>query len=570
MTMKAESTRPEPRQERSQAIWMGFANRTISPSGMVRIRIRWPRVGGFLLIMGVLAWLGKSVALYYFFKEFREFEDVRFSEMLAFPLNRATVRINQGNYQIEQGQLALEREDYRRALGLLRDGVARSPSNILGRQLLAQIYAGWRPELAVDIMVEGAEFGFTDKNYTQLLCMLLLSRKEDLTLLELSEALLLQNPPPETRQILEVSRLQAAINRGDFGLVKELFETTNLKSTLDGVLLGTRAYQRTGRQQTAANVLVSIIKRFPTAEIDVIYSQLVSIYKEMQEYDKAREAALELVIRNPLEWRQRVVLIDILSASKMEERRDREINAMLQQHRNDEPAMTALAQLAAEYGDVRAASRLYEIALENGYTLSLFSLTLAEALINDRQFQRAIDLCNELVREDPAWLLNAESSFNAIRSLAYYNLGNRELGDLYLKNFLDSQQSRPIQFYQAAKSFRKFELNEAALKILQEGYKRDDQDERILLALVQVEMAVGAQNALNAHLRRLFELRRPEYTYLEAIHRELQSDRFLFTEGRQELLQSLADILAEKETFTWEIWEKNSSEDASRDEANPT
>ncbi|MEY3000080.1 MAG: hypothetical protein RL648_294 [Verrucomicrobiota bacterium] len=520
--------------------------------------------------MGVLAWLGKSVALYYFFKEFREFEDVRFSEMLAFPLNRATVRINQGNYQIEQGQLALEREDYRRALGLLRDGVARSPSNILGRQLLAQIYAGWRPELAVDIMVEGAEFGFTDKNYTQLLCMLLLSRKEDLTLLELSEALLLQNPPPETRQILEVSRLQAAINRGDFGLVKELFETTNLKSTLDGVLLGTRAYQRTGRQQTAANVLVSIIKSFPTADIDVIYSQLVSIYKEMQEYDKAREAALELVIRNPLEWRQRVVLIDILSASKMEERRDREINAMLQQHRNDEPAMTALAQLAAEYGDVRAASRLYEIALENGYTLSLFSLTLAEALINDRQFQRAIDLCNELVREDPAWLLNAESSFNAIRSLAYYNLGNRELGDLYLKNFLDSQQSRPIQFYQAAKSFRKFELNEAALKILQEGYKRDDQDERILLALVQVEMAVGAQNALHAHLRRLFELRRPEYTYLEAIHRELQSDRFLFTEGRRELLQSLADILAEKETFTWEIWEKNSSEDASRDEANPT
>jgi hypothetical protein len=83
-------------------------------------------------------------------------------------------------------------------------------------------------------------------------------------------------------------------------------------------------------------------------------------------------------------------------------------------------------------------------------------------------------------------------------------------------------------------------------------------------------MAVGAQNALNAHLRRLFELRRPEYTYLEAIHRELQSDRFLFTEGRRELLQSLADILAEKETFTWEIWEKNSSEDASRDEANPT
>ena len=565
--MNSETTRPESRQERTQSVWMGFATRTVSASGLVRIRIRWPRVGGFLLGLSLLAWIGKSVAFYYFFKEFREFEDVKFVEMVAFPLNRESVRINQGNYQVEQGKLALEREDYRRALGLLRDGVARSPKNIEGRQLLAQIYAGWRPELAVDIMVEGAEYGLEDTTYTQLLCMLLLNRKEDLLLLELTEGLLSMNPADDVRQLLEVSRLQAALHRGDYHLVRHLFETTNLKSTLDGVLLGTRAYQRTGRQQTAANVLVSIIKNFPAAQIDPIYSQLVSIYKEMKEYDKAREAALELVIRNPLEWRQRIILIDILSASKMETRRDREINAMLQQHRNEEQAMTAMAQLAAEYGDVRAASRLYEIALENGYTLSLFSLTLAEALINDRQFQKAIDLCNELVREDPSWLLNAESSFNAIRSLAYYNLGNRELADLYLKNFLDSQQSRPIQFYQAAKSFRKFGLDEAALKILQEGYKRDDQDERILLSLIEVEMAVGAQNALTAHLNRLFELRRPEYAPLEAIHRDLQSDRFLFTKGRQDLLDSLAAILAERDAFTWEIWEQSRSQATAAAEA---
>lgn len=560
--MNAEQNRSESRQDRTQSVWMGFATRTVSTSGMVRIRIRWPRVGGFLLAMGLLAWIGKSVAFYYFFKEFREFEDVRFVEMLAFPLNRGSVRINQGNYQIEQGKLALEREDYRRALGLLRDGVARSPKNIEGRQLLAQIYAGWRPELALDIMVEGAAYGIEDQTYTQLLCMLLLNRKEDTTLLELSETLLAMDPPQQVRQLLEVSRLQAALHRGDYRLVRQIFETTNLRSTLDGVLLGTRAYQRTGRQQTAANVLVSIIKNFPEAQIDPIYSQLVAIYKEMEEYDKAREAALELVIRNPLEWRQRIVLIDILSASKMETRRDREINAMLQQHRNDEPAMTALAQLAAEYGDVRAASRLYEIALENGYALSLFSLTLAEALINDQQFQKAIDLCNELVREDPSWLLNAESSFNAIRALAYYNLGNRELADLYLKNFLDSQQSRPVQFYQAAKSFRKFGLEVPALRILQEGYRRDDQDERILLSLIQVEMAVGAQNALSDHLKRLFELRRPEYPALEAIHRDLQSDRFLFTAGRRELLDALAAILAERDAFTWEIWERANSEAA--------
>lgn len=545
---------------RSQATWLGFATRTVSSSGMVRIRINWKRVTAFFALSAILLWVGKSVAFYYFFKEFRDFEDVTFSDMLAFPLNRTTVRIHQGDYQIEQGKEALKREDYRRALGLLREGVARSPENIEGRQLLAQIYAGWRPELAVGIMVDGAEAGLQDEAYIQLLCLLLLQQKEDLKLLELSETLLAQNPPEKPREILEVSRLQAAINRGQFSLVKSLFESTNLKSKLDGILLGTRAYALTGRHQTAADVLVSIIRNFPTAEIDVIYTQLVSVYKSMKEFDKAREAALELVIRNPLEWRQRIVLIDILSASKMDDRRQKEINAMLQQHRNDEQAMVALAQLSAEYGNVRAASRLYEIALENGYALSLFSLTLAEALINDSQFQKAIDLCNELVQEDPSWLINAESSFNAIRSLAYYNLGNNELGDLYLKNFLETRQSRPIQFFQAAKSFRKFGLDEAALRILREGHSRDEQDEGILVDLIEVEMALGIQNQLSDHIAHLLSLRRPQYNRIESIHANLQSDRFLFTEGRKSLLETLADVIAEKEAFKWEIWERRSSD----------
>lgn len=535
---------------------MGFARRTISPSGMVRIRIQWPRVGIAFLLLGMLGWIGKSVAFYYFFKEVREFEEVTFIDMLAFPLNRGAVRIHQGDYQIEQGKLALEREDYRRALGLLRDGVARSPENIFGRQLLAQIYAGWRPELAVDIMVEGAQYGIGDEQYIQLLCLLLLNAKEDIRILELTEELLAQDIIDDVRQILLVSRLQAAIHRGEFALVKDLFETTNLKSTLDGIILGTRAYQRTGRHQIAADVLVSIIKNFPQGEIDVIYSQLVSVYKEMEAYDKAREAALELVIRNPMEWRQRIILIDILSASNLEERREKEISSMLQQHRNDEQAMIALAQLSAEYGNIRAASRLYEIALENGYALSLFSLTLAEAFINANEFQQAIDLCNELVQEDPTWLINAESSFNAIRSLAYYNLQNTELGDLYLKNFLETRQSRATQFFQAAKSFRKFGLDEAALRILREGFNRDDGDERILLALVEVEMAVGDQTDLHKHVSRLLELRRPEYSRLEGIYKGLKSDRFLFTQDRLGLLGNLENILGEKATFTWEIWER--------------
>lgn len=560
--MTEKSTSPDPQQEttRSYSTWLGFATRELSSRGSVRIRIRWGRVVLLLLVLGLFMWGAKSFALYYFFKNMRDFEDVSFVDMIVFPMNRGNVRIQQGDYQIEQAKNALEREDYRRAYALLREGVARSPANLEGRMLLAQIYAGWRPDLAAELLVGGIEHGLEDPDYVRLMSMLLLNQKEDQQILDLTASLLEEDPPDEIAQILNVSRLQAAMYLGDYGIAREIFESTNLESTMDGVLLGTRLYMRTDQPETATEVLLSVINSLPKAELDPIYNQLVAVFKERGMYDRAREAALELVIRNPMEWRPRILLIDILSASDRTARRDREIESMLQQHRNDEQAMTTLAQLCAEYGNVRAASRLYEIALENGYSLSLFSLTLAEAYVNNGQYERAIDLCNELVREDPSWLLNAESSFNAIRSLAYFNSGDPELGGLYLKNFLDSRRTNVNQLYQAARSFRKYEFDQEALQILENAYSRDDNNERVLSMLIDVEMDLGVYFSIDEHLNRLFELRRPDYELIESIHQRLQSDRFLFTEDRVGLLRKLEDILAERERMDWDIWERQPAE----------
>lgn len=551
----------KPRTPRTYSTWFGFASRELTSRGSVRIRIRWGRVALLFLFLGLFMWAGKSFALYYFFKNVRGFEDVAFVDMIVFPMNRSNVRIQQGNYQIETAKDALEREDYRRAFALLREGVARSPENLEGRMLLAQIYAGWRPDLAADLLVSGADFGKEDPEYVKLMSMLLLNQKQDKRVLEVTETLLAEDLDDEIRQILNVARLQSAMFLGRYDIARTTFEETDLEQTMDGVILGTKLYMRIGREQTATEVLLSVINSLQAQEISPVYNQLVSVYKERGLFDKAREAALELVIRNPLEWRPRIVLIDILSASEQVARRDREIEALLQQHRNDEQAMTALAQLCAGYGNVRAASRLYEIALENGYSLSLFSLTLAEAYVNQGDTAKAIELCNELVREDPSWLLNAESSFNAIRSLAYFNHGDTELGRLYLKNFLESRRTTVNQLYQAAQSFRKFKMDQEALQILEDAYGRDAENEVVLAALIDVEMNLGIYFSIDEHLDSLFSLRRPDYALLESIHQRLQSDRFLFTDDRVALLGRLEAILEEREAVDWDIWERREEGD---------
>ncbi len=541
---------------RTYSTWFGFASRELTSRGTVRISIRWGRVALLVLVLGMVLWAGKSFALYYFFKNVRGFEDVAFVDMIAFPMNRTNVRIQQGDYQIDTAKEALDREDYRRAYALLREGVARSPANLEGRMLLAQIYAGWRPDLAAELLVSGAEFGLEDPEYVKLMSMLLLNQKQDAKVLEVTEDLLAEDPADEIRQILNVARLQSAMFLGRYDIARTIFEETNLKQTMDGVILGTKLYMQVGKEETATEVLLSVINSLQAQEISPIYNQLVSVYKEQGVYDKAREAALEMVIRNPMEWRPRIVLIDILSASEQVARRDREIEALLQQHRNDEQAMTALAQLCAEYGNVRAASRLYEVALENGYSLSLFSLTLAEAYVNQGDTAKAIDLCNELVREDPSWLLNAESSFNAIRSLAYFKNGDTELGRLYLKNFLESRRTNVNQLYQASRSFRKFGMEQEALLILEDAYRRDADNETVLAALIDVEMNLGIYFSIDEHLETLFGLRRPDYALIESIHQRLQSDRFLFTQDRVALLTRLEAILRERETVDWDIWER--------------
>lgn len=545
---------------RTYTTWFGFASRELTSRGSVHIRIRWGRVAILFLLLGIFTWAGKSAALYFFFKNVRGFEDVAFVDMIAFPMNRSNVRGQQGDYQIEIAKEALEREDYRRAFSLLREGVARAPANLEGRMLLAQIYAGWRPDLSAELLVSGVEYGMADADYIKLMSMLLLNERQDDKILEVTESLLDEEVPEEVRQILNVARLQSAMFVGRYEIAREVFEETDIKQTLDGVILGTMLYMRVGKEESATEVLLSVINSLQDQEISAVYSQLVTVYKELEAYDKAREAALEMVIRNPMQWRPRIVLIDILSASEQVARRDREIEALLQQHRNDEQAMTALSKLCAEYGNIRAASRLYEIALENGYSLSLFSLTLAEAHVNHGDTAKAIELCNELVREDPSWLLNAESRFNAIRSLAYFNHGDSELGWLYLKNFLESRRTNVSQLYQAARSFRKFGHEQEALLILEDAYRRDSDNEAVLAALIDVEMNLGIYFSIDEHLEALFTLRRPDYPLIESIHQRLQSDRFLFTEDRVALLDQLESVLKERQAVDWEIWERRSDE----------
>jgi hypothetical protein len=78
-----------------------------------------------------------------------------------------------------------------------------------------------------------------------------------------------------------------------------------------------------------------------------------------------------------------------------------------------------------------------------------------------------------------------------------------------------------------------------------------------LADMIQLEMRMGAFFSLNRHISDLLSLRRPDYAVVESIYRRLQSDRFLFTQDRSDLLGGLENILDERASIEdWSIWQK--------------
>lgn len=531
---------------KSQSAWLGFAEKRRTERGTIRLRLRWSRLAVAFLVLATTGWLAKSAAFYYFFKEYRNFDQVSFVDMLAFPFNRGAVRVAQGNYQIEQAMEAIDRQEVRRAMSLLQNGVLRAPANLEGRKLLIMLYSNWRPELALQLLENGLQYGRNDPDYIRSYTSVLLRNKEDQALMALSDDLLGDDSLDSSiHHIAAVTRMQSAIFRGDFNEVERIYRDRELYRTMDGILLATDVMTRLDHKERSIQLLEAIIRQFPDENLDSVFRRLIIAYREADLPRQAREKAIEYVIRNPLRWEPRVLLIETLDEGGFEERFTREVDSIMREYRNEEAAMAALGQFAAIKGKVRVANRLYELALENNFNLGIFSLLLIESHVKAGRYDEAIGFCNELIRENPAWMSQLESVFNGIRALAYYGSGNSELGNLYLRDFRSSRRASSAQFVQAADAFEKIDLPQPALTLLEEAARRDPDSEQTLSRYIALKMSLGDSYQLTQMLDNLIDMRRPSYKMIQSIYDNLNSDRFIFTTDRPRLISELDKILEE-------------------------
>ncbi len=534
---------------RERSILLGFVIQRKGIDGRMEISVRWGRLIGTFALLVVLGWFTLAGALYFHFKYNKEFDQVSYTKMLTLlPFGLETHRVEMGNYHIERGLSEIKEGNYRDALRLLRLGVSRSPANLEGRRVLAEFYeiALKRHDIAIDQLLQGIELGgIQDGEYLKATLRVLLRYQMDEDIQNLANKYL-----PEAPELTDINRTLAfgAANanylRGNYDLAEDYIIDYKLLESLEGVLLSAQISWDRGSKIAAMTKMEYSIEKFPNSE--PLLMQLSRYHRELGEIEEARRYAILRNVSDPLGAAPRLELLYIYNKSEDFEREQIETQRMLQQFRNDEPALQSLANFAADTGNIELARRTYEEALENEFAIDTFALLLIEAHLVDKDYQGALDFSEELLKERPDWLTLRWAIFSSLRAVASYGINRPDLGEIYLQDFIDEAGNQAQTYMAVSRRFTDIDRLQQARTILTLAYQKAPTNQKVLSELIRSELSLGNTEDLSRLLSRYLQMRRPQIELLTEAYNKLGSDRFIFTPDRQSLLLQLSAILRER------------------------
>ena len=544
---------------RERSILLGFAVQKKGVDGRIQIGIRWGRIGIAMVALSLLSWLGLSTALYLHFKYNKEYSEASFSKMLvllpSIPFGGLDEhRVEMGDFHIKKGLQELGTGNYRDALRLLRLGVARAPANLKGRQVLAEFYDVGikRPDIAADQLIKGLEQGgIDDLDYLKQTLRMLLKHQMDSKIQEITDTYLPDEPElTERNRTLAFGAANANYLRGNYDRADDYLIDYGLVNSLEGLLLSSQISWDRGNQVSAITKLESSLRRFPDSE--PLLMQLSRYHRELGQFDEARRYAILRNISDPLSAAPRMELLYIFNETGDDARETAETQRLLRQFRDDESALLALTNFAADTGKVDLARRTYEEALENEFSISAFALLLIEAHLASEDYQGALNFSEELLKEGPDWLTDRWAVFSSLRAVASYGTNRPDLGEIYLQDFINGSTNKPSTYLAVSRRFENIDRIEQARKVLLSAYEKSPSNQRILSDLIRAELRLGYTENLSRLISRLLQMRRPDSELLLEAYRKLGSDRFIFTPDRENLLLELSAILREN-TQTREI-----------------
>ncbi|MET0263199.1 MAG: hypothetical protein ABW223_09895 [Rariglobus sp.] len=509
-----------------------------------QVQIYWKRMVVTLVMLALLGWIGAASAAYVFFKYRRHFSEVKFTHMLFLPWRWDTHQIAQGDFLIKNGQAALKEQKFREAFYLVRLGLIKAPANKDGRLLLAQFYSYMyrRPDLARQTLLDGFAYHKTDSDYLKTLFSFLLQQQEDQQVLAYYKELLGNDTAITPRnQLVALAAASACYFRGNYDEAENILRRYQLESSRDGRLLIARLNWDQGEKELAIDRLRTLAGELPNDE--EIYVQTVTYLREAGRDSDARRESFVRALANPRNARAR---IDQLYAYQKEGDTaavKSNVEEIFRDFSKDANALLALADFAANTGDAALALRIYEYTKAQNLNWEGAALMTVEANIVSKQYQAALEMVRQLLKDNPEWGKRYYSVFNGLQAIAQYGLGDAEAAQLFLNNFLTQTNVRADNLIAVSKRLLSVGAKSQARQVLDQAVQSDALNQAALTGLIQLDLEMNNTPPLAGNVRKLLSMRRPSQEVLRTAYRKLGSDLFLFAPDRTALLQDIQSTL---------------------------
>ena len=384
---------------------LGLLVKKYNSKGQPYLVFKWGKIGILLIGLTIFAWLSIASLLYAYFKYAKDYDTVQFSNMLFLPLKYNEHRKAMGDRHIERGIAAIEDQKFLDGIRLLRLGLARSPGHLQGLVTLAQIYefALNRKDIAIDMYLGGFKHnGIENETFTVSALQSLLRNKLDTEIIAIANEYLPKTFNPgdnKNFQTLAFAAANASYYRGNFDKTEDYINTFLLNESVDGIILSAKISWDRGNEYSAIKRLESALYKFPSS--DQLYAQLSYFYREVDEFDSARRYAQLRNIKSPSDPNPIIDLIYINDKYNDTEKMIQYSKQIIKNFSDDEKAIFQLANFAASTGKIKIAQFCYELALEKGYSLENFALSLIEAHISVDDYAGAVSFSEELLTENP-------------------------------------------------------------------------------------------------------------------------------------------------------------------------
>ena len=507
--------------------------------GNVRLRVRWARVafsGGVALLV---SYLSLTAAAFLFVRFQQHVVAASYLDFLV-PSRWAHVRVARGDHHIATAQKLVATGQRLQALLLLRVGMIQAPANRDGRLLLAQLLVeAGRPEVARQVFLDGLAFHHEDPAYLRPFFSFLFLRQGDASVITLSRKYLPPAPRPTERdRLYSLAAATAGYFRGNYDLAEDFIRAQpGLPASRDGRLLTAKMEWERGYHELALLELRELAAAQPTdAEI---HAELVSHLDRAGLHDEVRRSALAFKIAHPALSGPRLELLRAYQRSGDHARAAGEIEEFTREFTADASALLALAEFAANTGNVPLARRLTAVARAQSFAWEPHAILTIEALVVARDFSAALDAVRDLPRDDPDWNARFGPVLTSLQAIAQFGLGETESASLMLTKYLNQSYLRAENLLAIAQRLVDVDAAEYARQTLVRATAADPLNQAALTRLVELDLNLNRIDELPSHLNRLLAMRKPSPDILRVAQHKLGSDLFLFSAERPAALEAV-------------------------------